>query len=144
MKIPGYWSWQGLKRRCLNTNQHDYRFYGGRGITYDPAWETFDGFLADMGERPEGTTLDRIDCDGNYCKDNCRWATKEIQATNRRVQQLPPVGPLHGIQQVTPNCFKIAFSFNNKTRYYGSRNTLEEAIIFRDECLAKREAERLS
>ncbi|QFP93710.1 hypothetical protein [Ralstonia phage P-PSG-11-1] len=73
-----------MKARCRNPKHIFYHRYGGRGITYVPGWETFQGFLGDMGERPEGTTLDRIDPDKGYSRDNCRWATKEQQASNKR------------------------------------------------------------
>jgi hypothetical protein len=76
-----------MKRRCKDSKRADYKYYGGRGITYDPAWESFDNFLADMGERPEHVdawSLDRIDNNGNYCKENCRWASPQQQAGNKR------------------------------------------------------------
>ncbi len=76
-------SWSSMKQRCSNKNAQSYKRYGGRGITYDKRWDTFEIFLADMGERPVGTTLDRIDVDGNYTKNNCRWATVKEQSNNK-------------------------------------------------------------
>lgn len=79
-----YTSWKAMRQRCLNTNHHQYADYGGRGITVCDRWSTFAGFLADMGSRPEGTSLDRIDVNGSYEPSNCRWATTHQQGSNRR------------------------------------------------------------
>ena len=81
---PEYRSWQLMRNRCLNKRSKDYPYYGGRGIQIDPAWHQFERFLSDMGLRPSPQhTLDRIDGDKGYTKNNCRWATRTTQARNR-------------------------------------------------------------
>lgn len=86
----GYWgtrtytSWYSMKQRCDCPTRPKYEHYGGRGITYDPRWAKFENFLADMGERPQGMSLDRVDVDKNYSKENCRWSTQYGQNINRR------------------------------------------------------------
>ena len=72
--------------RCTNQNSIQYKDYGGRGITIDIEWLDLENFLKDMGERPKGLTLDRINVNGNYCKDNCKWSDYYEQAINKRVK----------------------------------------------------------
>ncbi len=83
---PIYKTWHMMKQRCDNPNHDSYPAYGGRGITYDPKWKTFEGFIEDMVERPEGTTLDRKDVNGSYCKENCHWTNHNQQAYNKNMQ----------------------------------------------------------
>lgn len=75
--------------RCTNPNLREWRWYGGRGITVCARWREPDGrgfanFIADMGERPDDRSIDRVDNDGNYEPDNCRWATRAEQRANQR------------------------------------------------------------
>lgn len=80
-----YNSWRNMIQRCTNKNFEQYQDYGGRGITVCPPWrESFQQFANDMGRRPEGMTLDRINADGGYWRGNCRWATNDEQAWNKR------------------------------------------------------------
>lgn len=84
-RSPAYHSWNAMIQRCTNPKHRSYEHYGARGVTVDPSWiGNFKQFLADMGERPEGMTLDRIDYDKPYCKENCKWATDSQQSKNRR------------------------------------------------------------
>lgn len=80
---PTYISWICMKSRCFNKKHVAYHKYGAKGITVDERWLKFENFLADMGERPKGKTLDRIDNLVGYCKENCRWATNKEQSRNR-------------------------------------------------------------
>lgn len=81
---PTHRSWMSMRQRCLNQNDRAYRNYGGRGITICSRWSVFENFLADMGVKPDGMELERINVDGNYEPGNCRWATISEQARNTR------------------------------------------------------------
>jgi hypothetical protein len=94
---PTYRSWVSMIQRVTNPNEKNYPRYGGRGIKVCESWRGRGGFarfLADIGERPEGKTLDRVDVNGDYEPGNCRWATRSEQQRNRR-----PMGTVQGRQE---------------------------------------------
>lgn len=117
-----YRAWESMKQRCNATSHPRYSDWGGRGINYSPTWESFFGFLADMGECPDGLTLDRKNNEENYSKENCRWATYSQQNLNRRT----PKNNVSGVKGVSWNArarkWQVIVKEQNKSRnlYTGS------------------------
>jgi hypothetical protein len=100
-----------MRQRCLNPNSPAYRHYGGRGITIDPRWDSFDQFLADMGEMPDGMSIERKNNDKGYSPENCVWATPAEQGRNtRKCRQLT-----HNGQTKTLREWADEYSLNYQT-----------------------------
>lgn len=90
LRTRTYGTWYSMKDRCYNKNNIQFSDWGGRGISVCEEWFDFTKFLSDMGERPEGTTIDRVDVNKNYCKENCKWSTYKEQANNKRIGSNEP------------------------------------------------------
>ena len=119
-----YTSWRHMKIRCLVKTNHDYPKYGGSGIKICEEWLDFNNFYKDMGDRPEGTTLDRIDNAKGYFKENCRWASYRVQTTNRgKTSGLPP-----GVTR-TKDKYQARIFINKKLVHLGTFPTVNEAAI---------------
>lgn len=123
-----YYSWANMKRRCNDTGNQDYARYGGRGITYDANWERFEGFNKDMGATyVKGKTLDRVNNNKGYCKENCRWATASEQSNNRSTNRKIKIG------KETKNLSQWVKHFNLKSstvrqRFYTYKWDIKKAL----------------
>ena len=92
-KSTEYRSWIGMKQRCTNSRNAEFHRYGGRGISVCDRWlNSFENFIKDMGNKPEGKSIDRIDNNLGYSPENCRWATAEVQSNNKSNNRLYTIG----------------------------------------------------
>lgn len=125
---PEYYSWTSMKSRCNNENDPSYEYYGGRGITVCEEWGDFIKFYGDMGTRPEGTSIDRIDVDKGYYKDNCRWADMSQQNSNKRPQMSRHKRNTSGIVGVTYKKDRDVWRARHRNTLIYSGSSKEEAI----------------
>lgn len=125
---PVYVVWQAMLRRCRNPKADLSARYLGRGIKVCDRWYKFENFLADMGEPPPGLTLDRIDNDGDYTPDNCRWATTKEQARNRRSNVWIEFGGMRETQEEWARTLGVSSAFICERRKAG----IEFRRIFHD------------
>lgn len=129
MHVPTYRSWGKMKQRCLNPNHHKYGIYGARGIKVHEPWLLYANFLADMGERPAGLTLDRIDVDGHYEPGNCRWTTRSVQQINRRGSG---ASKYRGVARVSGQSnWRAYITVGGKRQHLGVSSTEEGAFKLR-------------
>ena len=116
--IGAYKSWEKMKKRCRDKNGDSYRHYGGRGIKVCERWlHSFSNFYADMGDRPAGHTLDRIDVNGNYEPSNCKWSSHQEQVINRRAS-------------AGRTCIYTGVSLHRITGKYRARTTIDGKLYY--------------
>lgn len=124
-----YRSWEAMCTRCTSTTAREYPQYGGKGIKVAERWVgSFQNFLEDMGDRPENTSLDRIDNNGDYTTENCRWADKSIQQRNQNPSTRNKTGT-RGVTWVKRlNKFTASIQIRGDKYFLGNFRYLEEAI----------------
>lgn len=126
-----YTAWGNMVQRCSNPNNGGYKDYGGRGIAVCDRWYSFENFYSDMGDAEYSLTLERVDNDLGYCKDNCKWATPTEQALNKRLRK----DNSSGYRGVYPNKkrggWDVQLFRNGRSRHIGHFVELHDAILAR-------------
>lgn len=132
-KHPEYTVWRKMRERCYNPKQSNYEYYGAKGIKVCKEWnESFETFLYDMGPRPyPNYQLDRINSDGNYEPNNCRWVSKSKNMINRKSS----LGEMKNIYKRDNGKYRVSIKRNGKQHLSKSISTVEEAVRIRDKML---------
>lgn len=132
-RTPTYKSWEMMVQRCTNPNFDGYPRYGGRGVTLCDEWKNFINFFEDMGIRPGGTTLDRVDVNGNFCKENCKWSNQTEQLFNQR-----PRNKIAGVYlHKASGKWTAQICFQKVNYHLGLFEKIEDAIKAREEAEMK-------
>jgi hypothetical protein len=133
-----YKSWANMKRRCNNPNNTHYENYGGRGIKIeDIRWLKFENFFADMGERPEGCSIDRRNNNLGYFKENCRWATSTVQSRNQRIRKTNKTGITGVCWLEKQQKYRAQITVTYKNINLGVYDKIEQATIARKQAEQK-------
>lgn len=130
---PEYQSWQSMIQRCINPNNSSYDNYGRRGISVCPDWlNSFEKFYMDMGKRPRGLTLERINNDGNYKPSNCKWATRIEQSRNKRKRKDNKTGITGVCWDKRYQKYVAQIMVGNKRYFLGYFDQIKNAIVARE------------
>lgn len=128
-----YNSYYHMKGRCYNPSEAGYENYGGRGIKVSERWlESFQNFFDDMGECPEGCSLERIDVNGDYCKENCKWENYSNQAYNQRMSKYNTSGRTGVCWHKAANKWSASIDHMNKQIHLGLFETYDGAVAARE------------
>ena len=139
---PLYKSYHAMLDRCSNENNTAYKYYGGRGIKVCKRWQGlkgFSNFIKDMGERPKGLTLDRIDNSKSYSPSNCRWTDRSTQQLNRRAQSNNTSGTIGVTLYKATGKWAAQIYIKGKKRHLGYFEEKEDAVRTRQQALAQGE-----
>lgn len=128
---PLYHTWENMRQRCYNPKHTAYKWYGARGIKVCERWNNFANFVADVGERPDGMSLDRINPNGNYEPSNVRWATQSGQIRNSRLSHKNKTGTKGVWYNKKVGNYQVFIRAAGKRLYLGSFYKLDEAIAVR-------------
>jgi len=129
---PTYKTWADMTQRCNNVNHYNYSDYGGRGIKVCKRWLKFENFFADMGIKPEGLTIERIDNNKGYYKENCCWASMLDQSKNKRMQKNNKTGTTGVCWEKRRKKYLVNIFANHKNHYIGYFDTLKQAAKARE------------
>jgi hypothetical protein len=128
---PLYSIWSGIRSRCNNEKNTSFKYYGARGINICGRWDSFELFAKDMGKRPQGATIDRINNDGNYEPLNCRWATSKVQCKNKGVSSDNKSG-FTGIKWVDDSgLWRVSIGHNCENISIGTTREFDIAVRMR-------------
>lgn len=123
--------WRDMRQRCNNPNNHRYYTHGARGIKVCKEWEdSYENFVTDMGHKPDGYTIDRIDNNQGYSKENCKWATPKEQAQNRRTNiNISYKGKTLNLQQWSEIVGLTFASFSKRVKKWGVERAIETPVF---------------
>ena len=128
---PEYKVWAAMVQRCTNPNDKRWAKYGGRGITVCERWRLFANFIADIGERPAGMSLERIDNERGYCPENCRWDTPNAQARNKGLYRSNRTGVAGVVFRADIGKYRAEIGVDGRQVRLGTFESIEQAIAAR-------------